>query len=153
MEDIRFSVHGSQIMHPCAAAVDTNRIKPARETGSRPSQKERIAEALGSGRHIPRVNEQSLAKYYRYLAKHLGLPFPAYFPKPTTPEEEDALRCTVLEMLDPSRYLGDTLDGLFCRTQNGPFTANIPVIELYVPENSFRFQLIEDYWYWFWNWR
>jgi len=30
---------------------------------------------------------------------------------------------------------------------------NLPLIDLYLPEESQDFQLIEDYWYWFWSWR
>ena len=26
-------------------------------------------------------------------------------------------------------------------------------IDLYLPEDCFSFQLIDDYWYWFWCWR
>ena len=29
----------------------------------------------------------------------------------------------------------------------------LPLIDLYLPEDSFGFQLIDDYWFWFWNWR
>jgi hypothetical protein len=29
--------------------------------------------------------------------------------------------------------------------------SNLPLIDLYFPEASFGFQLIDDYWYWFWN--
>lgn len=25
--------------------------------------------------------------------------------------------------------------------------------DLYLPEDSFSFHLIDDYWHWFWNWR
>ena len=117
------------------------------------SQKERIAEALGSAGRIPRVDDDSLAEYYAYLAKHLGFPFAAHYPNPTTPQEEKEFRCTVVELLDPAKYLGDRFDGIYCKTHKGKYELNLPLIELYVPENSFRFQLIEDYWYWFWNWR
>ena len=77
----------------------------------------------------------------------------AYYPQPTSAWEKIQFRCTVLELLDPTRYLGDELDGIFCQTRKGNFEVNLPLIELHVPEDSPNFQLIEDYWYWFWNWR
>ena len=117
------------------------------------SQKNRIIKALGSVSHIPRVQEEPLFRYYRYLTEHLCFPFIAHFPKPMNSEEEDEFCCTVLELLDPAKYLGDEFDGIFCRTRKGKYELSLPLIELYLPEDSFSFQLIDDYWYWFWNWR
>jgi hypothetical protein len=68
-------------------------------------------------------------------------------------EEEDEFRCTVLDLLDPAKHLGDEFDGIFCKTSKGKYEINLPLIDLYLPEDSFNFQLIDDYWYWFWNWR
>jgi hypothetical protein len=113
----------------------------------------RTIKALGSVSHIPRVHEEPLSRYYKYLLEHLGFPFIAYFPKPMNCEEEDDFRCTVLELLDPAKHLGDGLDGIFCKTRKEQYESNLPLIDLYLPEDSFSFQLIDDYWYWFWNWR
>ena len=117
------------------------------------NQRDRILEALGSVSHIPRVHEEPLSRYYKYLTKHLGFPFLAYYPKPATFEEEDEFRCTVMELLDPTKCLGDGFDGLLCKTRKGKYELNLPLIELHLSEDSFRFQLIEDYWFWSWNWR
>ena len=68
-------------------------------------------------------------------------------------EDKTQIRCTVQELLDPTQYLGDEFDGIFCRVRQGTLEVNLPLIELHVPEDSPDFQLIEDYWYWFWNWR
>ena len=68
-------------------------------------------------------------------------------------EEENEFRCTVVELLDPAKHLGDVFDGIFCNIHKGIYEINLPLIDLYLPEDSIRFQLIEDYWYWFWNWR
>ncbi len=140
---------------PLATVTDAhwNGLKVVHESCPEPSQENRIIEALGSVRHIPRVHEEPLSRYYKYLTKHLGFPFLAYYPKPATFEEEDEYRCTVLELLDPAKYLGDGFDGLLCKTRKGKYELNLPLIELHLPEDSFRFQLIDDYWYWFWNWR
>ena len=60
-------------------------------------------------------------------------------------------RCTVLELLNPAKYLGDGFEGIFCKISKGKYESNLPLIDLYFPEASFGFQLIDDYWYWFWN--
>jgi hypothetical protein len=85
--------------------------------------------------------------------EHLSFPFIAHFPKPMNVEEDDEFRCTVLELLDPEEHLGDGFDGIFCKTRKGHFGVNLPLIDLYLPEDSVSFQLVEDYWHWFWNWR
>ena len=117
------------------------------------TRKDRIIEALGSASHIPRVDEELLSRYYEYLMERLCFPFIAHFPKPMNPEEENEFRCTVLELLDPAKHLGDEIDGIFSKTAKGMYELNLPLIDLYLPEDSFAFQLIDDYWYWFWNWR
>ena len=110
--------------------------------------------ALGSVGHIPRVGEDKpLARYYKYLTEHLRFPFLAHFPKPMNSEEEDEFRCTVVELLDPAKHVGDGFDGIFCNIHKGIYEINLPLIDLYLPEDSFSFQLLDDYWYWFWNWR
>jgi hypothetical protein len=116
-------------------------------------QKHRIMEALGSGSQIPKVDEEPLSRYYKYLREHLCLPFIAHFPKPMNSAEDDEFRCTVLELLDPAKHLGDEFDGIFSKTSKGKYEINLPLIELEVPDDSPNFQFIEDYWYWFWNWR
>ncbi|MGO8750513.1 MAG: calcium-binding protein [Thermoguttaceae bacterium] len=118
-----------------------------------PNRRARIIEALGSGGHIPRVHEELLSRYYKYLRKHLCFPFLAHFPKPATLREEEEFRFNVLELLVPAKHLGDGFDGIFCKTRRGKYELNLPLIDLYLPEDSFSFQLIDDYWYWFWNWR
>ncbi len=120
------------------------------ETG----QTERIKAALGvTTGELPKVDEETLARYYAYLSARLPLPLTAYYPQPRTAQEKAEFRCTVVELLDPTRYLGDEFDGIFCKVRKGAFEVNLPLLELHVPEGSASFQLIEDYWYWFWNWR
>ena len=49
-------------------------------------RKKRILAALGlPGSQNLRVDEESLARYYDYLAAHLELPFVACYPRPSTP--------------------------------------------------------------------
>lgn len=45
------------------------------------------------------------------------------------------------------------MDGIFCKTGKGRCEVNLPLTDLYLPEEDRAFQMIEDYWYWFWNWR
>ena len=128
-------------------------LKVVAEPYPKLNQKDRIIEALGSGSQIPRVDDEPLSRYYKYLTEHLCLPFIAHFPKPMNSEEDDEFRCTVLELLDPAKYLGDGFDGIFCKTSKGKYEINLPLIELEVPEESPNFEFIEDYWFWCWNWR
>ena len=128
-------------------------LKVVAEPYPKLNQKDRIIEALGSGSQIPRVDEESLSRYYEHLTEQLCFPFLAHFPKPMNSAEEDEFRCTVLELLDPAKYLGDGFDGIFCKTSKGKYEINLPLIELEVPEESPNFEFIEDYWFWFWNWR
>ena len=135
------------------AVAHWNDLKVAAEPCTKPDQKDRIIEALDSGSQIPRVDDELLSRYYRYLSEHLCFPFLAQFPKPTTSQEGKEFRCTVLELLDPEKYLGDGFDGIFCKTRKGKYEINLPLIELEIPDDNPNFEFIEDYWYWFWNWR
>jgi hypothetical protein len=89
----------------------------------KPSQKDRIIEALGPlGEHLPSVDEETVSRYYKYLTARLAFPFTAYYPVPTTSIEEVQHRCTVVELLDPAHDICDEFDGIFCKTRKGqPF--------------------------------
>ena len=117
-------------------------------------QTERLMAALGvmTG-DLPTVDERSLARYYTYLSANLTWPFTAYYPQPTSAQEETEFDGTILELLDPTKDIYDEFDGIFCKIRKGGFEVNLPLIELHVSQDSPNFQLIEDYWYWFWNWR
>ena len=110
--------------------------------------------ALGlSQNRLPLVDDDTLSRYYRYLSENLSFPFTAHYPKPTNLREEILYECTVVALLDPSKYVSDDFDGIFCKTEKTGFEVNLPLVELEVRQDSSNFQLIEDYWYWFWNWR
>lgn len=119
--------------------------------------RDRQARFLGilgvTGNRLPYVDEENLTRYHAYLSANLRLPFEACYPEPKTLREEVVYQCTVLELLDPSRYVGDEFDGIFCRTWKAGFEVTLPLVELEVPRDSTSFQPIEDYRYWFWNWR
>lgn len=141
------------LLFATTADAHWNGLKVVTEPYPKPGQENRIIAALGSGKSIPRVDEETLARYYEYLSANLSFPFAAHYPEPMNSEEEDEFRCTVLELLDPAKHLGDGFDGIFSKTSKGKYEINLPLIELEVPDDSPNFQLIEDYWFWFWNWR
>jgi hypothetical protein len=134
--------------------ADWHGLKVVTQSYRKPDQRDRIIEALGPlGKHLPAVDEETLSRYYKYLAARLLFPFTACYPEPTTRLEEAQHRCTVLELLDPVHDICDEFDGIFCKTRKGSFEVNLPLVELEIPDDSPNYQLIEDYWYWFWNWR
>ena len=135
------------------AVDDWNSVTVASKSRSQLTRQNRIIKALGSGSHIPRVEDKLLSRYYTYLTEHLCFPFIAHSPKPMNSQEEEDFRCAVLELLDPANDSYDEFDGIFCKTSKEKFEINLPLIDLYLPEDTFGFQLIDDYWFWFWNWR
>ena len=148
------TTYGGETMHLATVAdAQRNGVKVLRESYPELSRKDRIIAAVGSVGHIPRVGEESVSRYYKYLTEHLRFPFIAHFPKPMNSEEENEFRCTVLALLDPAKHLGDGFDGIFCNIRKGIYEITLPLIELCLPEDSFSLQLIDDYWYWLCNWR
>jgi hypothetical protein len=131
-------------MEPSVVPVDVSKY----------SQKAGILVALGlTGDRMPKVDEDTLYRYYEYLSAKLSFPFAAHYPEPTNQLEQTEYRCVVLELLDPKKHLGDEFDGIFCKTRKGKYEINLPLIELFLPQSSRNSQLIEDYWFWFWNWK
>jgi hypothetical protein len=117
-------------------------------------RRKRILAALGlPASRNPHVNEESLGRYYDYLAAHLELPFMAYYPRPSTPANAAVDRCEVIALLDPRTDLCDEFDGLYCQTRKGRFRVNLPLVELTILPPSKNIELLGDYEYWFWHWR
>ena len=99
------------------------------------------------------VDKRTLFQYFEYLSDNLSFPFTTHYPEPRPPLEEDQYECSVLELLDPSKYASDEFDGIFCKTSKAGFEVNLPLVELGISPESPNFQVIEDYWYWFCSWR
>jgi hypothetical protein len=128
-------------------------------------RRKRILAALGLpspriAHNLPnlRVDEDTLTRYFDYLAARLEVPFDAYYPPPTSATGHlrggSAVdRCEVIELLDPRTDLCDEIDGLYCRTRKGKFIVNLPLVELTVLPPSKNLELLGDYEYWFWHWR
>ncbi len=139
-----------------ATVADThwNGLEVVAGSNARHDQRDRIIEALGPLEgHLPSVDEETLSRYYKYLAARLSFPFTAHYPEPRSSLEEVQHRCTVVELLDSVNDICDEFDGIFCRTRKGKYEVNLPLTELDVPDDTPNFRFIEDYWYWFWNWR
>ena len=146
--------HGCQTLQRTAVAdARRNGSKAVAKPRTELNQKNRILEALESECDIPGVHDEALFRYYKYLTEHLSFPFIANFPKPMNLQEEDDFCCIVLMLLDPAKHLGGGCDGILCKTRKGTYEITLPLFDLYLPEDSFGFQLIDDYWFWFWNWR
>jgi len=134
--------------------VQLTMLNAAPAVTSQARQEDRIVAALApTANRVPKVDREMLSRYYRYLSSNLLFPFVAHYPEPTNSRDESLFRCLVLSLLDPERHFGDELDGIFCKARKGKYELNLPLIELFVPQKSPNFQLIEDYWYWLWNWR
>ncbi len=123
-------------------------------------RRKRILAALGlpsprvaSRQPSLRVDEETLTRYFEYLAERLELPFAAYYPPPSSGARPAADRCEVIELLDPRTDLCDEIDGLYCRTRKGKFFVNLPLVELTLFPPSKNLELLGDYEYWFWHWR
>ena len=136
------------------ADANWNGLKLVTELPREDDPKERILATLGpTDDCLPVVDDDALHEYYEYLSANLSLPFTAHYPKPTNPREEVLHECTVLGLLDPSKYVNDEIDGIFCKTQKAEFEVHLPLVELEVPKGSLNLQMIEDYGDWLWNWR
>jgi hypothetical protein len=116
-------------------------------------QRSRILAALGPECVEPRVSEETLAVYYKHLKANLSLPFTVCYPEPQTAKEATEFECTVVDLIDPSKHLGDEFDGIFCKTRKDKYQLNLPLNEVCVPADSPNRQAIDDYRHWFWNWR
>jgi len=139
-----------------AAINDIPRPSPRIAMPPQPDRgrRKRILAALGpaAGQNL-RVNEESLASYYDFLAAHLELPFAACYPRPSTPAQAVADRCEVIKLLDPRTGICDEFDGIYCQTRKGRFVVNLPLVELTVLAPGNNLELLDDYEYWFWHWR
>ena len=126
-----------------ATITETNWNGPQVSAVSFPGadQTDRIMAAFGlTTGGLPKVDETTLARYYRYLTTNLSVPFTAHYLKPRSSLEEVEHRCTVLELLDPVNDICDEFDGIFCKTRKGKYEINLPLTELRVSENSPNYQ-------------
>ena len=107
------------------------------------ARRKRILTALGlpASQNL-RVNPESLASYYEYLAAHLELPFVACYPRPATPAQAAVDRCEVIELVDPRTDICDEFDGIYCQTRKGRFLVNLPLVELTILPPSKNLELL-----------
>ena len=70
-------------------------------------QTERIMAALGlTTDGLPKVDEETLARYYTYLSANSVVAIHGPLPAADDPAGEREFRCTVLELLDPTKTPG-----------------------------------------------
>jgi hypothetical protein len=118
------------------------------------SRERRIRAIVGSPSRgaLPRVNPQSLARYYDYLRRHLSFPFAAHFHEESGPERGAVRHVTVTGLMDPVFTPSAVLTGILCRARLPQREITVPLAELELDEEDPNARLIDDYWYWVWNW-
>ena len=132
------------------AEANWNGLKLVTELRPGDDQKQRILAALGlTDDRLPLVDDDTLHSYYEYLSESFSFPFAAHYPHATNAREEVLYKCTVLGLLDPSKCVSDEIDGIFCKTQEGEFEVNLPLVELKVSKDIPNLQMFEDHCHWF----
>ena len=116
----------------------------------------RSALRLAHSAPLPRVDEDTLLDYYRYLKDALSFPFVAQVCQDTGLVGKQVLdgrrhTITVLGLLNPARRRSETSAGLLCIGRKGGLVLEVPLAELEVEADDRNHRLLEDYWYWFWN--
>ncbi len=114
------------------------------------SQLSRIRNVFGlsNGAPVPRVNRDSLRRYYEYLIAHLAVPFDALYADTRPPVRQLVRHLRVVRVLD----MGDHLtEGLICEVQESPKGRHLPLSELGVREDDPNYELLDDYAFWFLN--
>ncbi|MGA2033719.1 MAG: calcium-binding protein [Thermoguttaceae bacterium] len=111
---------------------------------------DRLRAILGLGRDdlLPEVNDETIRKYYQYLALRLTLPFEARY---SAESEPVVYPVTVTGLVDPQSAPAGSAVCCVTHVRNG--VAVLPLVDIEVPEDSPNFRILEDYWYWVWNWR
>lgn len=119
------------------------------------SREARIRAIVGAGSRgsLPRVNGQSVRRYYEHLLRHLSFPFLAQYHEEAGPHRGTLRRVTVTGLIDPLVPPTAASTGVLCRVSLPGTETTVPLTELELDDNSVNARLIDDYWYWVWNWR
>lgn len=102
---------------------------------------------------IPRVSNETIETYYRYLKKNLSFPFEAQYEFEIGPLETKiysmiATKLLELDKCDVKFY------GLFCEGRKDRRKIVVPLAEVTAKDKHGKnYQLIEHYRGWFWNYR
>ena len=135
-------------------SATTERLAAVAPPAKPQTQEGRILAALGLLRGpLPRATANWQVLYYEYLAARLRLPFEARCPEETGVLRPWTSNVTVVELLAPSDQPAQDGTGLKCKALRGAEAAEIPLVDLEIPNDHPNAQLVEDYWYWFWNWQ
>ena len=113
---------------------------------------DRIRAILGlrKGASLPKVNAESMLRYYRYLISRMTLPCEACY---SSDAEGTIYPVTVTGLVDPEAMPSDNRVGLCCIAYFKNKLDFLPLVDIEVDDDSPNFQLLEDYWFWLWNWR
>ena len=85
------------------ADIRGNSRKVVAESWLERDRRDRIVVALGSVRHIPRVGDESLSRYYEYLMEHLLLPVHRSLPRTNDLPGRSGIPLHRADLLDPSK--------------------------------------------------
>ncbi len=116
-------------------------------------QDDRIRAVFGLTRDdlLPDVEEDSLGKYYHYLAANLKFPFEATWAREVGFGEQTE-KVTVLALADFEDDLWIDEDyGILCSVKMRRGHGELPLAEMGKVKGKPNKQLVDDYAYWFWN--
>jgi hypothetical protein len=97
---------------------------------------------------LPRVQRNTLHRFYEHLTVHVAVPFDGLYAETKPPIRRLVHYIRVLKILEVPDRLSE---GLLCQAQNMHHTLELPLAEVGVREDDPNYQLIDDYAYWFLN--
>ena len=108
----------------------------------------RIALWQTSDDPLPKVDDDTLRAYHRYLAAHLMIPFEAKWEREHGPRQT----INVISLGDAEDDAWpDEMYGLLCGARAEGRLIHVPLAECEAKKGSANRQLLKDYAYWFWN--
>lgn len=116
-------------------------------------QDDRIRAIFGLTRDelLPDVGEDSLRKYYSYLAAKLRFPVEATWAREAgLGEVTEKVSILALGGFEDDPWIDDTY-GILCKARMKGGEGELPLAEMEKVKGKPNKQLIEDYAYWFWN--
>jgi hypothetical protein len=121
---------------------------------SEKDQDDRVRMALGLTHDdpLPRVNNENLLTYHRYLSEHLVFPFKAHYEKPVGWVKRVETQLTVTGLLRPDECVIDEQYGIIGTGRDPQEEVNFPLAEVEVKGSNPSCRLVQDYYYWFHNW-
>ena len=116
-------------------------------------QDDRIRAVFGLTRDdlLPEVDDDSLRKYYTYLADKLRFPVEAIWAREAgLGEVTEKVSILALGGFEHDPWIDDTY-GILCKARMQGGEGELPLAEMEKVKGKPNKQLVEDYAYWFWN--